>query len=124
MGWITIKGKEDFPPERIHVIARGYLGTYDIAFVLNGKWITKAGKITHWRKLNKLDIDKNVMGWLAVDRNGTELCFYGKPERFEGKGEWVLNETDMENAYVLPEGTIERFIGRKITWDDDPIEIR
>lgn len=54
MNWITIKSKEDLPPERIQVIARGSLGTYDIAFVFNGKWITKAGKITHWRRLDKL----------------------------------------------------------------------
>lgn len=63
------------------------------------------------------------MAWLAVDRDGTELCFHVKPVRFEGKGEWVLNEQDMKDAYVLPKGAIERFLGRKVTWEDEPIEI-
>lgn len=115
MNWITIKSKEDLPPERIQVIARGSLGTYDIAFVFNGKWITKAGKITHWRRLDKLNIDKEIMAWLAVNRDGKELCFYGKPERFERNGEWVLNETDTSNPCLLPKGAIERFLDRKVT---------
>lgn len=123
MNWITIKSKEDLPPERIQVIVRGSLGTYDIAFVFNGKWITKAGKITHWRRLDKLNIGREIMAWLAVDRDGTELYFYGKPKRLERKGEWVFNNQDMKDAYVLPKGAIERFLGRKVTWEDEPIEI-
>lgn len=121
MNWITIKSKEDLPPERIQVIVRGSLGTYDIAFVFNGKWITKAGKITHWRRLDKLNIDREIMAWLAVDRDGTELCFHGKPERL--KSRWVLNDQDTKEVHVLPKGAIERFLGRKITWEDEPIEI-
>lgn len=63
------------------------------------------------------------MAWLAVNRDGTELCFYGKPERYKEKGVWVLNEKDVEDAYELPKGAIERFLSRKVTWEDEPIEI-
>ena len=63
------------------------------------------------------------MAWLVVDKDGTELCFQGKPVRYESKGEWVLNEHDIKDAYELKKGTIKRFLGREITWNDEPIEI-
>lgn len=61
------------------------------------------------------------MGWLAVDKNGEELFFYGKPERW--RSEWVANENDIKDALVLDNGTIRRFIGKTLSWEDEPIEI-
>lgn len=57
------------------------------------------------------------MAWLAVDGNGEEYVYESKPKRygafFVPYGEHIK----------LPEGSIEKLIGRKLTWDDEPIEI-
>lgn len=60
------------------------------------------------------------MAWLAVDSDGTEIAFSHRPKRTEIKyiplyyySMWV----------VLPQGSIEKLIGRKLTWKDEPVEI-
>ncbi len=61
------------------------------------------------------------MAWLAVDKDGTEMCFLGKcPVRY--KNEWILDEDDAEDAYVLIKGSIKKFIGRNLTWNDNPLK--
>lgn len=62
------------------------------------------------------------MGWLAVDKNGEELFFHKKPERW--RDEWVASEDDLEDSLVLNNGTIRRFIGKVLSWSDEPVEIR
>lgn len=62
------------------------------------------------------------MAWLAVDKDGSELIFLGKkPVRW--REEWVLAEDDVEDAYELTEGMIEKVSGIKLTWEDEPVEI-
>lgn len=63
------------------------------------------------------------MPWLAIDKNGLELIFPRKPEILVHNGERLINEHDINDAYVLPEGTIEHLITRKMTWKEDPMEI-
>lgn len=56
------------------------------------------------------------MAWLAVDTK--EKIFKRKPTRnFNGKWDssWVI---------ILPNGSIEKLIGRKMTKDEDPIELK
>lgn len=58
--------------------------------------------------------------YLAVDEDGTEACFNGDPHRVTSdliSGYW--NDFD---RVELPPGTIEKLTGRKITWEDEPIE--
>lgn len=64
------------------------------------------------------------MAWLAVDQNGNEYVYEIKPTRVKEtliiRGHWY------ENGYSsvrLPDGSIEKLIGRKLTWDDEPVEI-
>ena len=63
------------------------------------------------------------MAWVAVDKNGTEAVFSGKPERYSYDnigGIWY----DFYGKDVrLPSGSIEKLIGRKLTWEDEPVEL-
>ena len=63
------------------------------------------------------------MGWLAVDGDGTELFFREKPEKYEAARKWVTNESDMEDALELQGGSIERFVGKKMKWEDEPVMV-
>lgn len=72
------------------------------------------------------------MAWIAVDKTGQEVLTDGKPSRdrisrnkelsfwsyvisIEGEyGECVID---------LPKGTIEKLIGRKLSWEDEPVEL-
>ena len=54
--WILVT--ERLPEERVYVLARGSQGSYDVAFIFNGRWKTHAGVITHWKPLVKLEIDQ------------------------------------------------------------------
>lgn len=57
--------------------------------------------------------------WLAVDEDGIEVGFEKKPIRNEWSG-WV-RESPYGGILQLPEGSIERLIGRKLTWDDEAV---
>lgn len=58
------------------------------------------------------------MAWLAVDKDNSEYIYKEKPIRYTG--EYWYNDYE----YVqIPYGSIEILIGRKLTWDDEPVEI-
>ena len=63
------------------------------------------------------------MAWVTVDYNGTERIFsdYAKPIRgyyTEYLGQWV------GIGVVVPRGTIKKLIGRDLTWNDEPVELK
>lgn len=59
------------------------------------------------------------MAWVATDRNGKEWVYVDVPVR--GDTTWYLEEGD----YIeLPKGSIKKLIGRDLTWDDEPIELK
>lgn len=61
--------------------------------------------------------------WLAVDRDGTERTYGSEPFRDKWCG-WLedigLEENRMFEGVEMPEGTIEKLIGKKLTWNDEP----
>lgn len=90
------------------------------------------------------------MAWLAVDKNGVEAIFRRKPKRVKTTNKW--NDTvekficegrlyASNNGYeyhenygslqtikqttksILPNGSIEKLIGKKLTWEDDPYKM-
>lgn len=77
------------------------------------------------------------MAWLAVNEYGAEKMFHERPERQRaykaGFDYWEDRETYYEiRGYTtsahdysisLPNGTIEKIIGKKMTWADEPVEI-
>lgn len=57
------------------------------------------------------------MAWLAVDKNEEEYVYRYKPRRY---GVRFDDETFVE----LPKGSIEKLIGKPLTWADEPVEIK
>ena len=74
------------------------------------------------------------MAWLAVDINGCEWIFQNKPKQFEGLWEDAIYESfdgqggaleyHHNSDILLPKGSIKKLIGRDLTWQDEPIELR
>ena len=71
------------------------------------------------------------MAWVSVDNNGNDKISIGKP--FRGWGSmWEYEEEvciesecgTVEMIIDIPIGTIEKIIGKKLTWEDDPVEIK
>lgn len=63
------------------------------------------------------------MVWLAVNQDSTERIFSDcyKPIRgyyTEHLGEWV------GLGVIVPKGTIKKLIGRELTWEDEPVELK
>lgn len=64
------------------------------------------------------------MAWVATDKNGSEFIFNNQPLRRESMGEWWPDVENMdEDIVLLPNGTIEKLIGRQLTWEDEPVEL-
>ena len=58
------------------------------------------------------------MAWVAVDLSGEESIFEYEPER--KKTAFWPTEGDF---MCIPSGSIEKLIGRKLTWSDEPVEL-
>ncbi len=67
------------------------------------------------------------MPWVAVDENGMERIGHYKAVRENGR--WL--NAIMYTAYGpqfripanMPSGSIERLIGRRLTWEHEPVEL-
>lgn len=66
---------------------------------------------------------RNDMAWVAVNKNGNELVFKEKPDRIEKHDIAVWCPSDWWCFIELTSGTIEKLIGRPLTWEDEPVEI-
>lgn len=67
------------------------------------------------------------MAWVAVDRCGTETIFEDKPiYRNKSGGYWVSYDTLHWRKYgiILPKGSIKKLIGRDLSWEDNPVELK
>lgn len=95
--------------------------------------------------------ENKITAWVAVDKDGTEKIFnsipirrndlisiafgivtqrtirnaYNKNKRRKWAAHWSTDETDPlpEGAIVLPKGSIQKLIGRNLTWKDEPVEL-
>lgn len=86
------------------------------------------------------------MVWLSVDKDGTEKISDVLPLRRKGiksamwgfcKGRYTKNQSNKWcngwsndtndflpfDGMILPKDSIEKLIGRKLTWQDEPVEI-
>ena len=59
------------------------------------------------------------MAWLAVDKDGAEGVYEERPERVEIQAWWSY-----DGSVRLPKGSIKKLIGRELTWQDEPVEIK
>ena len=53
------------------------------------------------------------MSWLAVCDNGDEYIFKNKQLHL-----WL----ELDKGIKLPKGSIEKLIGKKLNWRDEPVE--
>ena len=58
------------------------------------------------------------MAYVAVDMSEIENIFDEKP--FRKHNEWYPSESEFVQ---LPRGSIEKLIGKKLTWEDEPVEL-
>lgn len=73
------------------------------------------------------------MAYVAVNSWGDEYMFHNCPERMENRY-WqdnvvywkVRGYTTHADDYsiILPKGTIKKLIGRELTWEDEPVELK
>jgi len=60
------------------------------------------------------------MAYVAVDEDKMEHIFEYPP--FRKKDYWYFN--GMDGVIELPKGSIEKLIGKKLTWEDEPVELK
>lgn len=58
------------------------------------------------------------MAWVAVNRNEIENIYKSEPHRAYDL--WW----DVDTEISLPKGTIKKLIGRDLTWEDNPVELK
>ena len=73
------------------------------------------------------------MAYIAVDKSGRESIFSRKPRRVYSWGSTKVGVwTDerftpsiwrQETRITIPRGSVEKLIGKKLTWDDEPVKL-
>ena len=64
------------------------------------------------------------MSWVAVDGwDGAEVVFNVKPRYSDKRNAWLIDGDD-DAAIILPKGSIKKLIGRGLTWQDNPVELK
>lgn len=58
------------------------------------------------------------MTWVAVDYNSTEWIYRVQP--FRGETRFKTNS----ECVKLPKDSIVKLIGKKLSWEDEPVELK
>jgi hypothetical protein len=69
------------------------------------------------------------MAYVAVNKDGSELVSSHQIRRavinYKEQGYWWRKVfTDPNDQIILPKGSIEKLIGKKLTWEDEPVELK
>ena len=64
------------------------------------------------------------MAYVAADKDGSECTFDEKPVRDGEIWEYKYLAWDSKGGVYLPKGSIEKLIGHKLTWEDEPVELK
>ena len=63
------------------------------------------------------------MAWVAIDKDGSERIYPLEPYRVTDY--WTCPMyTGLSGPINLPKGTIKKLIGRDLTWEDNPVELK
>lgn len=63
------------------------------------------------------------MAYVAVDKDGNERIFDCCPYRYKHYARWFYDYEDYKSMN-LPKGSIKKLIGRTLTWEDEPVELK
>ena len=63
------------------------------------------------------------MAWVAVTKRGREFISMCKPIRVVDEDNYY-GWKDMFVAMYLPRGCIKKLIGRELSWNDEPVELK
>lgn len=63
------------------------------------------------------------MAWVAVDRDGSEIISESDNLIKIDNSFWANGENLMDAPIYLPYGAIQKLIGRKLTWEDEPVKL-
>ena len=68
------------------------------------------------------------MAWVAVHKNGKEGIFAHIPTRCKELSFWY-DEAEYGGVFYdteisLPKGSIKKLIGKDLTWEDNPVELK
>lgn len=62
------------------------------------------------------------MAYVAVDKDGSEYVYSNRPYRDYDVNKWFCK---LNVDYCrLPKGFIKKLIGRTLTWEDEPVELK
>lgn len=74
-----------------------------------------------WKKI----FNKKKVLWLCVDKSGQEVMIISKnPPHRMSTGWWAPSDEDSivnYDIHYLDDGYIEEHLGRKLTWEDEPV---
>ena len=70
-----------------------------------------------WGKILETKIGGIVMAWVVVDKIGEELISRTEPFRV---GDYWIGYS----IFHLPKGSIKKLIGRELTSEDEPVELK
>ena len=63
------------------------------------------------------------MPWVAVDKDGKECIYQFRPIRMEITNRF-MPRYNYSMQLVLPKGYIKKLIGKDLTWEDNPVELK
>ena len=66
-------------------------------------------------------VERNDMAWVAVDKDCRECIYQFRPKR---SGETFIPLYEYGMWMALPKGSIKKLIGRDLTWEDNPVELK
>lgn len=65
------------------------------------------------------------MAWVAIDEFEDECFLDPKPSKNKKDKDWKGYWNDFYIGKIrLPKGTIKKLIGRNLTYDDEPVELK
>lgn len=64
------------------------------------------------------------MAWLSVDLEDNEFITSIKPEKICGRIAISINKHPFREIINISKGSIKKLIGRELSWDDEPVELK
>lgn len=71
-------------------------------------------------KILETKIGGIVMAWVAVNYHGVEVILSDRPKKLFRR----LWGNDKTQIIPLPQGSIKKLIGRDLSYDDEPVELK